>query len=185
MKSVPLIQASYQNSWRYLKIRGYNLKYNWLKVGFLPFITSWTHTADAPITETEIWETLSWTAKYKQQTGIKSHILQTSNKCKHFEEKESSENDLSTSYSFNIKMFSPVISFIVQMKMSGGTKILRMISCVSTSSLWGDKYTKPHCRIHTSTPTIAQLVLPRYRQRSAPSEADLPLMSQQLHCKRI
>lgn len=76
-----------------------------------------------------------------KQTGIKSPILQTSNKSEHFEEKQSSENDLSTSYSFNIKMFSPVISFIVQMKMSGGTKILRMISFVSTSSSWGDKYT--------------------------------------------
>lgn len=52
---------------------------------------------------------------------------------------ESSESDLSTNYSFNTKMFSPVISLIVQMKMSSGTKILNRWF-VSTSSLLGDKY---------------------------------------------
>lgn len=74
----------------------------------------------------------------KTNEVIQNPILQANNYKQTLWRTESSESDLSTNYSFNTKMFSPVISLIVQMKMSG-TKILNRWF-VSTSSLLGDKY---------------------------------------------
>lgn len=81
---------------------------------------------------------------------MESHILQAQLK-QTLGKMKSAESDLSTSYSFNIKSFSPVISLIVQMKMSSGTEILNKIISFQHQACWVTNTV----RIHLSLRVVA------------------------------